>query len=69
MRTKRSDDVGAYLGLVGLGWIIVIVAKLGGQAEWLSWWWVLCPLWLLLWLMAIGLAISAGQAVAAFFNE
>jgi hypothetical protein len=59
-----SSNSSGGIGFVGLLTIVFITLKLTHFIEW-SWWWVLCPLWILPLFLIVVFALIAGIALIA----
>lgn len=58
---KNNNNVG--VGVTGLLQVAFIVLKLCGVINW-SWWWVLCPSWITVGILLIGLVAAVVIALA-----
>jgi hypothetical protein len=65
--STKSTSSSSGIGFVGLLTIVFIVLKLLGKIDW-SWWWVLSPIWISLFL-ALLIVVVIGIAVFASFGE
>ena len=63
MRDKTNSSGVSFYGLLT---IVFITLKLTGVIAW-SWWWVLCPMWGVL-LLAV-LIVAIGLIVVAYFDK
>lgn len=67
--SDTSSASSGSIGFVGLLTIVFITLKLLGKITW-SWWWVLSPIWISVWLaMATLICIGIGWVAYQMYKE